>query len=60
MQESKHIISQIDIRLIEEALTKGLDVRIHLDTNGLKITSERVHVLRSPKKPQYGFSDKRE
>lgn len=60
MAEPKHIISQIDIRLIEEALTKGLDVRIHPDKYGVKITSEKIHVLKKPEPTHYGFSDKRE
>lgn len=53
-------VTAADLRLINEALDKGLDVRIHPDKYGVKITSEKVHVLKKPEPPKYGFSDKRE
>lgn len=59
MAQSK-AVTTADLRMINEALEKGLDVRIHPDKYGLKITSERVHVLKKPEAPNYGFSDKRE
>ena len=48
-----------DLRLINEALGKGYDVRIHPEKNGLKITSEHIRVLKKTEPPKYGFSDKR-
>lgn len=53
-------VTTADLRLINEALEKGLDVRIHPDKYGIKITSERVKVLRKPEPQHYGFSDKRD
>lgn len=53
-------ITSADLRLIREALDKGMDVRLHPDKYGVRITAERVKVLRKPETPKYGFSEKRE
>lgn len=37
-----------DVAAITKALNEGLDVRIHPDRYGVKITSEKVRVLRKP------------
>lgn len=37
-----------DVAAITKALNEGLDVRIHPDKYGVKITSEKVRVLRKP------------
>lgn len=60
MPTNNYIIGTADLQLIHDALKRGLDVRIHPDKYGLKITTEKVTVLRKPEAPkQYGFSDKR-
>lgn len=38
-----------DIEKINQALAKGLDVRIQKKKDGIKITSEKITVLTSPK-----------
>lgn len=53
-------ITNADLRLIRDALDKGMDVRLHPDKYGVRITAERVKVLRKPETPKYGFSEKRE
>lgn len=41
-------LNDTDIAAITKALNEGLDVRIHPDRYGVKITSEKVRVLRKP------------
>lgn len=60
MAASDYSITKNDITLICEALKQGMDVRLHPDKYGLKITAEKVKVLRKPEPPRYGFSDKRD
>lgn len=60
MATNKYLICTADLQMIHDALNSGLDVRIHPDKYGLKITTEKVRVLRKPEAPtQYGFSEKR-
>lgn len=59
MAEPEYSLSKADIFMICDALREGLDVRLHPDKNGVKITSERVRVLKKPEAPRYGFSEKR-
>ena len=60
MANNNYIIGTADLQLITDALKSGLDVRLHPDKYGLKITTEKVRVLRKPEAPtQYGYSDKR-
>lgn len=60
MPSNNYLIGTADLQLIHDALKNGLDVRLHPDKYGLKITTEKVRVLRKPEAPtQYGFSEKR-
>ena len=56
----EYSISKAEVAMICDALREGLDVRLHPDRNGVKITAERVRVLKKPEAPKYGFSEKRE
>lgn len=60
MAGCEYSISRMEVAMICEALKQGLDVRLHPDKNGVKITAERVRVLKRPEGPKLGFSDKRE
>jgi len=54
-------VTPADLRLINDALQRGCDVRIHPDKYGVKITSERVKVLRKPEQTvMRGIPGKRE
>lgn len=56
-------ITEKDLTLINEALSKGFDVCLqNTPDGGCRIVSHRVSVLKrsdGKKTPQYGFSDKR-
>ena len=56
----EYSISKAEVAMICDALREGLDVRLHPDKYGVKITTERVRVLKKPEAPRYGFSEKRE
>lgn len=48
MPTNNCLIGTADLQLIQDALRSGLDVRLHPDKYGVKITSEKVRVLRKP------------
>ena len=56
-------ITEHDLALINDALSKGLDVCIqNTPDGGCRIVAHRVTVLKrsdGKKQPQYGFSEKR-
>lgn len=60
MAGSEYSISRMEIAMICQALNQGMDVRLHPDKYGVKITAEKVRVLKKPEAPKYGFSEKRD